>query len=358
MSKLQISYSRHFGAWLAEQQMSLALTTYQGNKLLLIGLKPDGRLGIFERTFMRCMGLWSNGQTIWLSSRNQLWRFENVLTAGPNREGFDRLYVPRHGYVTGDLDIHDVSVAASGQVLFVNTLFSCLATLDERMNFRPVWRPPFITRLAPEDRCHLNGLAMAEGEPRYVTAAGRSDLADGWRERRRTGGCLIDVASDEIVGEGLCMPHSPRLHDGRLWLLEAGNGQLGYFDLAQGRFERVAFCPGFLRGLTLVGNFAVVGSSRPRHEPTFTGLPLEEELSKRGGEARAGIHIVDLERGDIVHWLRIDGLQELYDVVALPSVRRPKALGFMTDEISHSIWFEDQPGQPQAWMAAPANISH
>src|SRR6202047_2348499 len=148
---VEVTGSPHLSAWLAEQQVSLAFTTYQTGKLFLLGRHPDGRLAVFERTFNRAMGLWADGQTLWLSTLYQLWRFENVLGPGQLHDGHDRLYVPRVGYTTGDLDIHDVAVEASGRLVFVNTRFGCLATLSERDSFKPLWRPPFLTKLAAED---------------------------------------------------------------------------------------------------------------------------------------------------------------------------------------------------------------
>lgn len=195
---LEINTSRQFTNWMQEQQLSIAFTTYQAGKLFLLGLQPDGRLSVFERTFNRCLGLWANGQTMWMSSLYQLWRFENVLEPGQCAVGYDRLYVPQVGYITGDLDIHDVAVEASGRVVFVNTLFSCLATISETHSFVPLWRPPFLSKLAAEDRCHLNGLALENGRAKYVTAVSQSDVADGWRDRRHDGGCVIDVQSNEI----------------------------------------------------------------------------------------------------------------------------------------------------------------
>jgi uncharacterized protein (TIGR03032 family) len=159
-SWLEVTASRQFPAWLAEQRISLAVTTYQSGKLILIGVGPDGRLAVFERTFERCMGLWGDGQTLWMSSLYQLWRFENVLRPGAAHDGHDRLYVPRVGHTTGDLDIHDVAVESGGRVVFVNTKFGCLATTHDRDSFTPLWRPPFLSKLAGEDRCHLNGLAL------------------------------------------------------------------------------------------------------------------------------------------------------------------------------------------------------
>jgi hypothetical protein len=53
----EITTSRQLLAWLAEQHVSLALTTYQIGKLFSLGLKANGELAVFERTFNRCMGL-------------------------------------------------------------------------------------------------------------------------------------------------------------------------------------------------------------------------------------------------------------------------------------------------------------
>ncbi len=335
---LDLYSSREFPGWLAEQRVSLAFTTYQAGKLFFLGLQPSGQLTIFERTFNRCMGLWTNGQTLWMSSLYQVWRFENALRPGELHNGFDRLYIPRVGYTTGDLDIHDIAVDASGRVLFVNTKFGCLATFSERDSFTPLWRPSFLSRLAPEDRCHLNGLALEKGQPRYMTAVSTSDVADGWRDRRRDGGVVIEVPTSRIVVSGLSMPHSPRVYRDRLWLLNSGTGYFGSVDPVRGTFEPLTFCPGYLRGLTFVGDYAVVGLSRPRRDKTFDGLALDEQLASRGAEARCGLHVIDLRSGDVVHWVRVGGMvSELYDVVSLPGAVRPMVLGFKSDEIQRLL---------------------
>ncbi|MDB5385456.1 MAG: hypothetical protein JWM11_1102 [Planctomycetaceae bacterium] len=336
--QFELLASRNFSAWLAEQRLSLAFTTYQAGKLFLIGLQPDGRLSVFERTFNRCLGLWGDGQSLWMTSLYQLWRFENALEANQVANGFDRVYVPQVGYVTGDLDIHDVSVDADGKVVFVNTLFGCLATTSERHSFIPLWQPPFLTKLAAEDRCHLNGLAMENGRPAFVTCVSQSDVADGWRNRRRDGGCVIDVRTNEIVATGLSMPHSPRVYRDQLWVLNSGTGHFGRIDRYTGKFEALAFCPGYLRGLSFVGDYAVVGLSQCRENRTFQGLALDENLKSHDAEAHCGLCVIDLRSGDLVHWLWLEGVvRELYDVVLLPGVRRPSALGFKTDEIRRTI---------------------
>ena len=341
-AKFELFSSRQLPQWLGEQSLSLAFTTYQAGKLFLIGLNPQGRLSIFERTFNRCMGLAGDGQTLWMSTLYQLWRLENTLPPGQQADGYDRFYIPRTAYTTGDLDIHDIGIGADGKPVFIATLFGCVATLSETHSIRPLWKPPFLSRLAAEDRCHLNGLAMQDGKPRYVSAVSRSDVADGWREKRGDGGVVIDVDTNEIVLEGLSMPHSPRLVDDELYLADSGTGRFGRVDLDKGAFEEIAFCPGYIRGLTIHGHFAVVGTSLARRNRTFADLALDEELKRRDVEPRCGLMVIDLRSGDIVHWIRLEGIvQELYDVVVLPGVTRPMALGLVSDEIRRTISLEN-----------------
>lgn len=335
---LDLSASRLFTSWLAAQGASLAFTTYQAGKLFFVGLNAQGQLSVFNRTLARVMGLAAHGDSLWVASLWQLWRFENALPPGGRKDTHDRWYVPQLAYTTGDIDVHDVAVDGDGEPVFVSTLFSCIARPDPRHSFRPLWKPGFVSRYAAEDRCHLNGLAMRDGRPAYATCVARSDANEGWREHRAEGGLLLDIARDEIACAGLSMPHSPRWHRDRLWLLNAGTGEFGWVDLARGRFEPVAFCPGFLRGLAFVGDYAVVGLSKPRDNRTFNGLALDRRLADKGVSARCALQVIDLVRGDVAHELRIEGVvSELFDVAVLPGARNPGAVGFSNDEIRRTI---------------------
>jgi uncharacterized protein (TIGR03032 family) len=214
--------------------------------------------------------------------------------------------------------------------------------VSEGYSFRPLWRPPFVTKLAPEDRCHLNGVALEDGRPRYATLVADADVADGWRDRRADGGMLIDVATNAPLLRGLSMPHSPRLHGGKVWLLNSGAGELGYFDREAKKFVAVAFCPGYARGLAFIGPYALVGLSLARENRTFQGLALDGALASRGAEARCGLLVIDTRSGDTVEWLRIEGVvRELFDVAVLPGVRNPAAIGFVTDEIQRVISIDE-----------------
>ncbi len=332
--------------WLARENVSLAFTTYQAGRLFMIGRKPGGAMRAHERHVDHCQGLWTDGQTLWTSAKTVLWRFRNDLPAGQVMEsGADRRFVPREGRVTGAVDIHDIAIGDVGGgrlgPIFVNTAFNCLATRSAAASFRTLWTPPFISALAREDRCHLNGLAMDGARPAFVTAVSRSDVADGWRDRRRDGGVIVDVASGEIVASGLSMPHSPRLHGGRLWVLNSGRGEFGTVDLESGKFTAVAFCPGYARGLAFTGDYAVIGLSRPRRNKTFEGLELDERLAAKDAEPRCGLIVVDLRSGRTIEWLRFEHtIEELYDVAVLPGVVQPEVVGFRGEGIAQTISVE------------------
>jgi uncharacterized protein (TIGR03032 family) len=325
----------------------LAFTTYQAGKLFFLGIDAKGELAVFNRTLERCMGLAAAGDSLYVAMMNQVLRFENALEPGQaTAEGYDRTYIPQVAWYTGDLDAHDLALDGEGRAVFVNTLFSCLATVSETHSFAPIWHPPFITKLAAEDRCHLNGLALdATGRPAYVTAVAATDVADGWRDHREAGGLVLDVASGEPVCAGLSMPHSPRLHEGTLYVLNSGTGEFGTVDPQSGAFEPIAFCPGYLRGLAFIGGCAVIGLSKARENRTFAGLALDARLEAEGVEARCGLYVIDLKTGDVAHHVRIGGvITELYDIVALPGARNPMAIGFRSEEIRRVLSVGSGPG--------------
>ncbi|MEL6485715.1 MAG: TIGR03032 family protein [Pseudomonadota bacterium] len=303
---------------------SLAFTSYQSGFLYMLGRNANGGAQLHQSEMPKPMGLWANGpgRVVMTAGAQVIW-FENVLNAEQRiNQVYDACFMPRKQHLTGQLDGHDVGVTAKGEVVFVNTRYNCLAKLSQTHSFEPFWSPPFISEIIDEDRCHLNGLAIRDGKPAFVTAVSRSNTIDGWRDRRAEGGVVIDVETNEIVCEGLSMPHSPRWHNGRLYVLNSGSGELGYIELeggeagqgTKGRFKPIVFCPGFLRGLAFHGNFAFVGLSRPRYQ-RFEGLALDQKLTEADSEPWCGVQVIDLEKGNCVDWFRIDGdIGELYDV--------------------------------------------
>lgn len=342
-TRVQTEFSRGFGDWLISQRVGLVCSTYLTGYLFFIGVHSNGMPVPSAASFSLAMGLSASPQRIYLGTKNEIWRLENILNPDElANDIFDRFYAPRSAELTGDINIHELGVDTEGSVLFINSRYSCLATISTTRAFKPLWKPKFISRLAPEDRCHLNGLAMDNGRARYVTACSTGDLLESWRgAAQRDGGVLIDIETGAIVAEGLSMPHSPRLWGDTLYMLESGRGYLVRVDPATGRTEDITFCPGFARGLAFVSDYAVVTVSLPRHG-TFENLPIERTLSSNGTRPRCGLLIIDLRSGDIVQWFRLRGdVTELFDVGVIANVRCPRGVGPYTPGLDEAMRSEE-----------------
>jgi uncharacterized protein (TIGR03032 family) len=316
------AHTPNFPALLRQLGTSLLVTTYQAGKLVMVRDEGD-HLNTHYRAFQSPMGLAlaDGGSRLALGTMLQVWEFRDVPSVARRLEPagrHDACFLPRCSHVTGNVLIHEMAYGAGGQLWFVNTRFSCLATLDPESSFVPRWRPPFVTELEPSDRCHLNSLGMVDGKPKYVTALGETNEPAGWRANKVRGGILMDVDSGEVLCRGLSMPHSPRWYGGRLWVCESGSGTLGYVELNGGRYEAVAAVPGFTRGLEFVGEFAFVGLSQVRESAVFSGIPITERLTPE--QRTCGVCVVNLRRGEPVALLKFtSGVQEVFAVAPLPS---------------------------------------
>jgi uncharacterized protein (TIGR03032 family) len=339
------AHTPNFPTLLRQLGASLLVTTYQAGKLVMVRDEGD-HLNTHYRAFQSPMGLAlaESGTRLAIGTTLQVWEFRDVPDVArrlPRKDEGGRMkdeqskdssdssfilhpssfhdacFLPRSSHVTGNVLIHEMAYGAGGQLWFVNTRFSCLATLDPEASFTPRWRPPFVTELEPSDRCHLNGLAMVNGKPKYVTALGETNEMAGWRANKAKGGILMDVDSGEVLCRGLSMPHSPRWHGGRLWVCESGSGTLGTIDQNTGRYEAVAAVPGFTRGLDFAGDLAFVGLSQVRESAVFSGIPITERLAPK--QRTCGVCVVDLRRGEVIGLLKFtSGVQEVFAVALLP----------------------------------------
>jgi uncharacterized protein (TIGR03032 family) len=286
-----------------------------------------GRLSFSFRRFDHAMGVAVGPDRLAVGGKDQVWTLRDhrdlAATIAPAGH-YDRCWLPRASVRTGPIQCHEVAWGSTEtgepDLWLVNTLFSCLAGLDDRYSFVPRWTPPFVSGMAPEDRCHLNGLAMRDGRPAYVTAMAASDEARGWRTSRNDSGLVLDVDSGEPVTTGLAMPHSPRWHQGSLYVLNSGWGRLERVDPASGRRDVVATVPGYARGLACRGNLAFVGLSKIRETAIFGGAPVaayHEQL-------KCGIGVIDLRTGETLATLEWEnGVDEIFDVQLVPGARCP-----------------------------------
>ena len=316
---------------------SLLVSTYQSGHVIVV--RDDGHaVNTHFRSFPSPMGMAVDRNLLAFGTKQGVWVYQNQPSVAARLEPpgrHDAAFMPRTHHVTGDIRVHDLAFS-NDELWVVNTRFSCLATLDGVHSFVPRWRPGFVTALVPEDRCHLNGLALVDGEVRFVTALGTTDTAGGWREHKADGGVVVDVPTGEIVAAGLSMPHSPRWYRGRLWVLESGEGSIVTIDPETGDRETVAHLPGFTRGLAFAGRYAFVGLSQVR-EHVFGGLPLTDHLRERV----CGVWVVDIEAGSIAGFLRFDGdVHEIYDV-QLVGVRYPELVEPGADLASDAFVLSD-----------------
>jgi uncharacterized protein (TIGR03032 family) len=324
---------------LAHLHSSLVVSTYQAGKVIVVRADGD-TLNTHFRAFHKPMGIAADAARLTIGGANTVWYYRNMpgVAAKLDPPGkHDACYLPRVIHVTGDIDIHELAYDAHGTLWVVNTRFCTLCTLDPEHSFTPVWRPPFITALAPEDRCHLNGLCMVDGTPKYVTALGDTDTPGGWRANKAHGGILMDVETNEVVLRGLSMPHSPRWYRDRLWVLESGEGSLAWVDVEAQRLHTVARLPGFTRGLAFLGPLAFIGLSQVRESAVFSGIPLVERVPERS----CGVWVVQIETGETLGFLRFDeGVQEIFAVELLPA-RFPELLEWGDTRLMHSYVVPD-----------------
>lgn len=322
-------------------RISLVVSTYQAGKVILVR-NDGGALNTHFRTFAKPMGIAADGSRLTIGGVNIVSYYRNVPAVAAKIEPtgkHDACYLPRRIHVTGDIDIHEMAYDCDGKLWVVNTRFGCLCTLDAEHSFYPRWRPSFLSAYAPEDRCHLNGLALVDGRPKYVTALGETDSAGGWRSNKRSGGILMDIETNEILLRGLSMPHSPRWYQDHLWLLESGQGTLAVADLKNGTWRTVAQVPGFTRGLDFFGPFAFIGLSQVRESATFNDIPLVERLKER----TCGVWIVHIETGQTLGFLRFEeGVQEIFAVQVLPGIQFPEILEWGDERISSSYVLPDE----------------
>lgn len=312
---MTVRSSRGFASLLARERISLAVTNYDRCQLLLIGAEGIERVTLDRKT----TGLAIDGDMLHVATPASVWSFVN---AGHGIAGSDRLYVPRHVHLTGDLDTHELAIAG-GELALAASRFSCVAALDRVNSFREVWRPAFIDALAPEDRCHLNCLAVDQGTLTHVTMFRASNKPKGWHGHRTRGGLVLDVRTGRPVYEHLSIPHSPRHHDGKLYVCDTGRGEL--VEIGPDRNHRFVWLPGFTRGLDFHGRYAFVGVSKPR-AGEHRDLELTKMLADYKREPRCGVAIVDLKTKALAEWLTFEDADEVFAVTVLAGVRRPTVL--------------------------------
>ena len=322
------TYSSHVPEILQRLNCTIAITTYQAGKLVFISAKDENTLIQLPRTFDKPMGIAENsaGNKIALACKDEVIVFANSTELAkyyPNAPGkYDSLYLPRATYHTGQLDIHDLNFGEGGELYAVNTSFSCIVKIDDNFNFTPYWQPPFIDGIRSEDRCHLNGMAMLNGKPKYATAFNQGNTFQSWRENVTKTGVIIDVETNKIILENLGMPHSPRIFNNQLYVLLSATGELIRVNPDNCSYEVVVKIDGFVRGMDLHKDYLFIGLSKLRkNSSTFAALDFAESANE------AAIMIIHLPTAAVAGKITYQSsLDEIYDVHILADKTRPNIL--------------------------------
>lgn len=311
-------HTNTFPEFLDQFGISLLVSTYQAGKLIHLRYQ-EGVLNTHFLNLQKPMGIALRGSRLAVGSAYQVWDCYNMPDVAPKvmpPNTHDASYLPRDIHITGDIDIHEMAFTDDNELWVVNTKMSCLCTLSPEHSVTPRWRPPFITEYDLTDRCHLNGLAMCDGKPTYISALGKTNTAMGWRENIKSGGILMEVETNRMISSGLSMPHSPRWHQDKLWVLESGTGSLATVDLETGELSTIVELPGFTRGLDFIGRYAIIGLSQVRETAVFAGLPLTERCQER----QCGVYIVDTVKKETIAYMVFTGdIQEVFSVQIVPS---------------------------------------
>jgi uncharacterized protein (TIGR03032 family) len=343
--EVRFEYARNLPKILDRFGISLIVSTYQAGKIVTISARQDD-LSVTFHNFDRPMGVAFKPDCLAVASRQEVWFLRSAasIAASIKPAGtYDACFLARQAHFTGEIQAHELWWGGN-DLWVVNTLFSCLCTVGGNYSFVPRWHPPFISELAPDDRCHLNGVAFENDKPRYVTAMSQTDVRQGWREDKVNTGCLIDVSSGRALASGFAMPHSPRLHAGRLWLLDSGRGRLVDVKRDSGSSETVAELPGYTRGLAFYGQLGFVGLSKIRETSTFWGVPIAESKD----ELKCGVGVVELTTGQLASTFEFcTGVEEIFDIAVMPQVRAPFLQGPRpVEDHQEAIWLAPEEARP------------
>ena len=344
-----------FAAVLERLGLSLALSA-RPNHIIFLGA-VDGRLTATATLMTQPMGLAANSGRIAVASPRSIVVFANAPRLAPHypgkRDYYDAFFIPRTIHFTGECHMHDM-IFEGQAIIGANTNFSCICRVDGSFSFTPLWRPSFISQLRAEDRCHLNGFAGHAGELYYLTALAATDVEGGWRQTPDSAGILIDARRNVIMRDDLCMPHSPRLINDELYVLNGGEGEVLRVDRSSGASEVVASLPGFTHGLSDHGGVLFVGMSQDRVSRKKDPPPVAQRL----GALTAGVAAVAERTGEVLGLLEFtSGVTEVYDVQVLPGIRRAGMQnllatdGFVGVETPNSVFWTKRPDNDLPHMA-------
>lgn len=300
---------------------SLVVTAAPGQAICLGA--EDRKLTVSATRIVGPFGVAFDGARLALTARRSVEVYalsRRLASSYPAATGcYDAICVPIGSWRTGECMLREIRLDGPS-IVAANTNFSCISRTDMRASFEPLWRPPFISALMPEDRCHLNSFATdAQGRVRFVTAFAETDTHRGYRNVPLDSGVIIDVIHDTTIAKGLGMPHSVRLYDDALYVLDSATGSLWRMNLETRAGVAMAHLPGFTRGMCRIGDSLIVGISPMRDTAQVLNLPVFAAKA----DFKAALAAIDIHTGQVQGMLRLpDTIVEILDIGIVPTVRR------------------------------------
>lgn len=284
--------------------LNLAISFYMDHSLAVWNSETEN---LVEVPIQRPMGMGFTDDGLYLGSRYGISWFDRIYY---NKE--DKwLYRQDLTKYLGFIDCHEL-VIFNEQPIFANTLFSCLASVALTHDFSIFYQPGFIKNIIPEDHSHLNGIALENGLPRYITCFSPNNRPGfkSWKDKPLTG-CVWDLVSDRPVIDNLALPHSPRIIDGDLFVCDSGRGRV--LRRSGDELEAIANLRSFTRGMIATDDYIIVATSKIRENAC--NPQIDKSLLT---ENKCGIHFCDRHNFKLVESYYFEDKKEIFDFQLIP----------------------------------------
>jgi uncharacterized protein (TIGR03032 family) len=228
--------------------------------------------------------------------------------------------------INGVGDVHDV-VLENESLLLVSTANDSVVRLKSGAGYRPSMEVVYSTG-HDCDFTHVNCI-WRDGN-RFVATAFTTSNNWSWRTNLRKGkrddGLLFDLATGEVLVDGLSRPHSPRRWKDQWVIATAGDNSV--VVVSENNDRKKIEVGGFTRGLFIVNDLAFVATSPLRR--SLNTIELQDMATE---SSSCQVVVVDLRTEKVVDAFDVP-FAGVYDITVFPAalvegIRRGGAMSAM-----------------------------